>query len=329
MDSSSLPPLPPDIGRIAGPLVVGYLLHWGLFGVLSMQVYVYYLAFPNDPRGTKALVYGVYAAEVAQTLMLADKAFQTFATGFGNIEAIANGGSLWFSIPIISSVVAFVVQVFYAYRIYVLAKSYIVSALIFLLALFQLGGGIATGIIAHQVTLFTDFLITKTFIATGVWNGGSAACDVVIAAGMTYYLSKRKSAWKPTQRVVQRLIRLIVETGTLTATIAIVNLALSLLPGKPTYYQTTSAILGKVYSTTMMVVFNSRMKIGKNDNNSYDHMSSTQHMNDNPPRRPAIALAHGGVVVTREEYSVPLDEWNSSGKKESGGSRAETPLPRP
>lgn len=95
------------------------------------------------------------------------------------------------------------------------------------------------------------------------------------------------------------------------ATIAIVNLILSLLPGKPTYYQTTSAILGKVYSTTMMVVFNSRMKIGKNDNNSYDHMSSTQHMDDNQPRRPAIALAHGGVVVTRDEYTLPLDDWNT------------------
>ncbi|PPR03311.1 hypothetical protein CVT26_007785 [Gymnopilus dilepis] len=322
-----------------------------------MQVYVYYLAFPNDPKGTKALVYGVYAAEVAQTFMFADKAFQTFATGFGNILAIANGGSLWFSVPIISSAVAFVVQVFYAYRIHVLSKSYIFPAFIFLLALFQLGGGIATGVIAHEVTLFTDFLVQKTYIATGVWNGGSAACDVVIAAGMTYYLSQRKSAWKPTQRVVQRLIRLIVETGTLTgkpspsganiitslpplaivivATIAIVNLILSLLPGKPTYYQTTSAILGKVYSTTMMAVFNSRMKIGKKDNSSYDHMSSSQHMADSQGgggqgtmRRPAIALAHGGVVVTRDEFTMPLDEWSSTTKKESGGSRADIPRNR-
>lgn len=286
-----------------------------------MQVYVYYLAFSNDSPRTRALVYGVYLVEMTQTFLLTYTAFKTFAIGFGNIGAIIDGSILWFSIPIMSSAVAFVVQVFYAYRISVLAKSKAVAILILFFALFQFAGGIATGVIAHQVTLFTDFLVKRTYIATGIWNGGSAVCDVLIAGAMTYYLSLHNSQWKPTQRVVQRLIRLIVETGTLTAAIAIVNLSLSLLPGKPTYFQTSSAVLGKIYSNTMMVVFNSRIRFGQSEGfTTADHLV-------NAPRPGGLSISRGGtgVVVTREEYRLPLESWDYQKKQDvdtSTGSRA-------
>ncbi|KAF9525768.1 hypothetical protein CPB83DRAFT_896670 [Crepidotus variabilis] len=252
-------PIPPNIGAIAGPLVVGYLLHWGLFGVLSTQLYIYHIAFPEDPRGTQALVYGVYIVEFVQTILFSYTAFNTFAKGFGNMMAIIDESILWFSVPIMSSAVAMVVQVFYAYRIWKIGESRYVAGVVILLALAQLGGGLATGIIAHEVVDFTKFLNKRTLIATGIWNGASALCDVVIAAAMTFYLQKRSTKWSPTQRVVQKIIRLVIETGTLTAVIALINLALSLLPGQPTYFQATSGILGKMYSNTMMAVFNSRV----------------------------------------------------------------------
>lgn len=46
------------------------------------------------------------------------------------------------------------------------------------------------------------------------------------------------------------------------AAIAITNMILALLPGRPTYYQTTAGVLSKIYSNAMMAVFNSRMKVG-------------------------------------------------------------------
>ncbi|PPR03487.1 hypothetical protein CVT26_007893 [Gymnopilus dilepis] len=306
----ALPPLPPDVGRTVGPLLLGYLLHWGLFGALSTQVYMYFLAFPNDPRWTQILVYGVYTAEFVQTILITQTAFRSFAPGFGNIESINEEGNLWFTIPIMSSAIACVVQVFYAYRLRILAQSYIVPVIIVVLSLIQLGGGIATGTIAHQSRVFSEFLGTKVYIATGLWNGGSAACDVIIAAGMTYYLSKKRTSWKQTRRIVQKLIRLIIETGTLTATIATINLVLSLLPGKPTYFQTTSGILGKMYSTTMMVVFNSRMRIVGGET-SEEPISSLEATN---PRRRSSNGILGRVIISREEYTYPMDDWKPTSK---------------
>jgi hypothetical protein len=295
--------LPPDMGAIAGPLLIAHFLQWGLFGALSVQVYLYYLGLPNDPLYRKALVYGVYAAELVQTILYADKGFQEFAAGFGNILALEEIGLLWFAAPVLTAIVSFVVQIFYAYRIKVFTQSYIIPPLVALLALCQLGGGIAEGVLAQQISLFSSNVsVQEINIATSVWNGCSAACDLLIVTSMTYSLSKRKSAWKPTQRMMQRLTRLIIGTGTLTAAIAIINLILFVLPGDhPTYYQTTTSIIGKIYSNTMMVTLNSRINLSKRESGSTDYSTSS-----NSEMRRRLDSSHGdNITVTQEQWTTP------------------------
>ena len=94
------------------------------------------------------MVYGIYAIELVQTILLTVAAFRQFGTGFGNIEALNSTRLLWFAVPILSSIgvlmlsslafffflaafvflqanntVQFVVQTFYAYRIKILVRS--------------------------------------------------------------------------------------------------------------------------------------------------------------------------------------------------------------
>jgi len=210
----------------------------------------------------KLLVYGVLALEFTQTCLLCHTAFHSFAHGFGNMVALDEIGLIWLAVPIFSGIVAFIAQVFYAYRIRVLSRRWFAPAVIVLLAFVQLGGAIATGVESKKAKFTSKFLQRDSLITTGIWCGGSALCDIIIAAFMTYYLTRRDSYWKPTQRIVNKLVRLIIETGTLTAAIAITNLILALLPGRPTYYQTTAGVLSKLYSNAMLTVFNSRMKVG-------------------------------------------------------------------
>jgi len=96
------------------------------------------------------------------------------------------------------------------------------------------------------------------------------------------------------------------------AAIAILNLILILLPGQPSYYLVPSEILAKVYSNSMMVVLNSRMRIGPETNDS----SSTNQRH----RSVFTGVAGGGmgmnqttdqyelgegVMITREEVVFP------------------------
>ncbi|KAF8902563.1 hypothetical protein CPB84DRAFT_1846215 [Gymnopilus junonius] len=319
---SALPPIPPDIGRIAGPLLIGYLLNWGLEGVLSMQVYMYYLAFPQDPLSNKLLAYGIFIFETVQTILLTQTAFRSFAAGFGNLGALDRIGLIWFYRSYHEWNCCFCRSIFYAYRIRILSQTKTASIIIIVLAFVQLGGAIATGVESKKAVFTSKFLRRTSLITTGIWNGGSALCDIIIAGCMTYYvcpspagsknttnlfkLWRRGTGMKHTQRLIRRLIRLIVETGSLTAAIALLNFILALLPGQPTYYQTTAGVLGKMYSNAMMVVFNSRLKL------SYE--TSTVHEMSLSYRRNPLASDEEYQMersAVQESTLVPTIQSNS------------------
>ncbi|KDR71266.1 hypothetical protein GALMADRAFT_797410 [Galerina marginata CBS 339.88] len=274
---------PTELGKIAGPQVrisrlrmqtyeaqsklpqlLGALLNWGFFGILSMQVYMYYLAFPNDRVGNKALVYTVYFLDAVHTFILTASAFRAYASGFGDFAALDKTDILWVSnIP--TGLIAFLAQAFYGYRIAVFSQKKHLSVLIILLAFLSLGGSIATAVETKVAGQFSRLLTKRFSVVAWIWGGGSAACDVLIAASMTYYLKRCDSEFSQTHVFLTRTIRLTIETGSVTAAVAILCVILVFLPGQQTYYLTTVALVGKMYSNSMMASFNSRIKIGPSD----------------------------------------------------------------
>ncbi|KAF8142933.1 hypothetical protein K438DRAFT_1634528, partial [Mycena galopus ATCC 62051] len=242
--------------------IVAYLLHWGLFGTLSIQLYLYYQAFPNDRLSNKCLVYGVYIVELAQTILVTHDAFSNFGYGFGNLSALTNMHFDWLTVPIMSGfAVACVGQSFYAYRVYILSKSKITPILIVAVSLTSMVGALITGAFSFIAGDITRLNNRRTSTAVGVWCAGSAACDILIATCMTYYLMKGGSGYRQTRVLISKLIRLTVETGSITAVVALSNLILFFaFPGK-TYYTTPALIMPKLYANTILAVLNSRFQI--------------------------------------------------------------------
>ncbi|KAK0223786.1 hypothetical protein IW262DRAFT_1268263, partial [Armillaria fumosa] len=90
---------------------------------------LYYLAYPNDRRFIKYLVYGIYGIEFGQTILVTYDAFAMFGYGFGDMDALTSVHIYWFIGPIMSAVVSCVGQVFYAW-IFIVSKSRIISIFI-------------------------------------------------------------------------------------------------------------------------------------------------------------------------------------------------------
>ncbi|KAF8236146.1 hypothetical protein L208DRAFT_1391271 [Tricholoma matsutake] len=253
--------IPPNVVQSAGPLVLGYMMNWGLFGVLTIQVYLYYIAFPKDRLICKCLVYGVCALETLQTVIITHDAFASFGRGFGSFEALDNIQLTCLSIPFLSGIVGCVVQVFYAYRINVLSRTKALGFAISVVSIVGCMGGIVTGIKCYQLGSLSKLSTTAVFISAGFWWGCCVFCDVTIAVSMTYLLSRRDTGFRETHLLVTRLTRLTIETGTTTALMAIVNLGLFFGFPHTNYYTVPVLIVAKLYSNTLLVVFNSRMRI--------------------------------------------------------------------
>ncbi|TFK39302.1 hypothetical protein BDQ12DRAFT_587558, partial [Crucibulum laeve] len=243
--------------------LVGYLLNWGLYGVLSVQVCIYYAAFPDDKTGTKSLVYGTYILETIQTVLVTHDAFHALVIGFGNLDCLTRTNFTWLTAGVMAGLIACIVQIFYAYRIYVFSKSKIMAAFITLMALTQCSAGIVAGSLAAVVSNWTMLTFKSVRIASGIWTAVSAACDVVIAICMSYqasiFLSRRKSILKSTQTLLTRIIKLVIGTGIFTALVAILSLVLfEATHLRGALFSTPGLILAKFYSNSMMVILNSR-----------------------------------------------------------------------
>jgi hypothetical protein len=64
----------------------------------------YYVAFPNDQKYLKCLVYGVLVLETIQTGLATSNAFDTFATGFMQPDASDKVHLSWLTAPILSGI---------------------------------------------------------------------------------------------------------------------------------------------------------------------------------------------------------------------------------
>ena len=56
---------------------------------------LYYTAFPKDKLSFQLLVYGIYVVETVQTVMITWDAFQNFAFGFADLQALDQINMLW------------------------------------------------------------------------------------------------------------------------------------------------------------------------------------------------------------------------------------------
>ncbi|KAF9549707.1 hypothetical protein CPC08DRAFT_699455 [Agrocybe pediades] len=306
-----------------GPRLIGVLLHYGLFGALTVQVYLYHLVFPQDPIKNKMIVYSVYALELAQTAMITDYNFHIFGSGYGDPSQLNKIGLYWLTVPIISGIVAFVGQMFYSYRISVLSGSYFASTAVMLLALVQLVASIAEGVVLKNAGLYSQIVGRAYAIPAGIWPGSAALCDISIVIFMTFYLWKRGSgiAMPKTQVLLRRIVTLVIETGMVTATVDVVILLLSTIPTKGPFYLVSVNIIGKLYSNCMLVILNSRMKLSIADPPSYRNdiefaaatasssqltrarLISGQTAESN--RSGIESEMRGGAEVTREPVALP------------------------
>lgn len=260
----------------------GYCLDVMLYGFLTAQVYLYYLAFPSDKKITKAVVYFVYAMGSIQTAFAMRDFAVLFATPLGDIFTAGNMyifGFTWFTVPISSSLVAVTVQLFYARRIYMISKIKSVTSIVSILALAQLGLGIFTSFNMYYMENFpAQYQCTSLFCFPGIsgmaWGFVGALCDLIIAIFMFVYISKQT---RQTSRVMQQSVvkikRLTLETGFLTAVASICYLLTA-------FFDLNSAFiipgltLSKLYGNSILAMLNNRMVFGNGRYTSHTVMIS-------------------------------------------------------
>ncbi|KZT13225.1 uncharacterized protein LAESUDRAFT_669644 [Laetiporus sulphureus 93-53] len=223
---------------IAGPQFLGVCFNWALLGLLNLQVYLYYDYFPKDRWYLKCLgtkfrnvsvtahilfvAYGMLIFEWVQTGLLTETAMSIYVYGYDDVKDLLEFHNTWFSATMMCGIISATVQIFLAWRIYKLSTSRVVAGIIVVLAVLQCVTSLMSGAVEKSARIAAAF--DNNVIV--VWLVASAVVDILIAVSMTILLLKNKTGIKSTDAIINGLVRLVVETGTLTGSCTLFSIML-------------------------------------------------------------------------------------------------------
>ncbi|KAG8901031.1 hypothetical protein FRC00_009490 [Tulasnella sp. 408] len=246
-----------------GPLLLGYLFNYGLFGILILQTYIYYLSFPRDSRLIKSLVYGLFFLDTIQTVMTTHNAWHFLSSGWGNVGVLADPGkavSIIGKPPPSSGADQFTLfrSAEQLHRIWKLSGLWWLAGFISCAALAQ---GISACVTGIWFAILND--ITKIALldaSAGVWLAGSAITDLFITVSLVWVLHKKTQGdlSSNTEDIISRLIRMTVQTGAVTTFAATAELIMYLKTPENNLHMIPGLALSKLYTNTLMATLNAR-----------------------------------------------------------------------
>ncbi|KAJ7576031.1 hypothetical protein C8J56DRAFT_1118657 [Mycena floridula] len=167
--------------------------------------------------------------------------------------------STWPDVPFYAALTVLIstpVQIFLAWRIFIIMGSKLLGFIISLMALASCAGGFWT---TASVSLNSGFRELSSFrVAPMTWLVTSAAADVCIVTCLVYSLSQKRSGNSAADSYITRIIRVTIQTGALTAVAALADaIVFFTVPGHTTYF-IWDLSLSKLYISVILSSLNSR-----------------------------------------------------------------------
>ncbi|TFY83872.1 hypothetical protein EWM64_g153 [Hericium alpestre] len=247
---------PPSIAKIVhGPMFIGTVVNAILYGISITQTYFYITSFKNDRIWMKLFILVIFVADTANTVFDIQYMYSSLVNNYDSPVAIQKANWVFATDPAMTSIIGTMVQLFFSWRVKVLTNNTPVVCLLAFGSIISGLGGIATSI---AIGMVPDWLEFQKFEAPViVWLTASAAVDTTITVILVAYLRRHKTGFMGSDDVMNKIIRLTVQTGLVTSMWAIVDLGVYL--GIPTgLHLAFNFPLSKLYSNSLLSSLNSR-----------------------------------------------------------------------
>ncbi|KAL1731906.1 hypothetical protein EV714DRAFT_207840 [Schizophyllum commune] len=243
-----------------GGMLLGTYFNLILWGVSITQTYLYFGVYSeqqssSDRMFIRIFVGFVFLADSVQAVFTMIYMYQTLISRFGEEKALNVATWVFSTDPALTGIIGGCIQLFFAWRIFVLTKSWLLLCTVALFSIGTLLAGIGTGIAAHIVPEFANFQEFKPVVI--IWLAASAAADILIAVTLAWYLRNHKTGFESTDNYIDRLIKMTVQTGMVTAVWATIDLLLFLLDNSGNHL-IFNFCLAKLYTNSLMSSLNSR-----------------------------------------------------------------------
>ncbi|PIL22821.1 hypothetical protein GSI_15516 [Ganoderma sinense ZZ0214-1] len=243
---------------VYGPIFIGLVFNIMLYGMMITQTYLYFNIYSrgtSDRLWIKLLVGALFVCDTLNTGFDIGFVYDPLVNRFGDVDAVTRATWVFATDPAMTSIIAVFTQFFFAWRVKVLTGNYFAVCCIMFSAFAQFCGGVGTSIAVGMIPEFAQF--TKFKVIVIIWLAFSAVSDVLITASLVWHLRKNKTGMSITDHLIDRIIRMTVQTGLLTAVCAVINLILFLLVPSG-WHLLFNLPLSKLYTNSLLSSLNSR-----------------------------------------------------------------------
>jgi len=265
-----------------GSAYIGAMVALVLYGITTLQTYLYYNYYPNDDWGLKSLVAILWIAETLQITFVNRFMYIYLINHFGDPLALLKGHwTLYISI-LCNLFIATLVQTFFATRIHALAKKLWLTGIIGFLILAHIAFGIGTlyrifklsdkchytrrfnntetVVRSFQLEFFTE-LPKIEFNSALPFAISAVVPDVLISASLCYFLKSGKdniTGIRSTEIMINLLMKYAINRTLLTSAAAIAELVLYAVLPNSFAFLAVDFCIGKLFANTLLATLNAR-----------------------------------------------------------------------
>ncbi|KAJ6452110.1 hypothetical protein C8R45DRAFT_1223668 [Mycena sanguinolenta] len=256
----------PRLDAITGAPLIGTWASSLLYMVEVMQAAHYFRTFKNDNWKMKSYVAVTFAIDTISAVADYACVYLYTITHAGDLVYLTKQNLPMPLYLISTTTVSFFVQSFLVYFHWRLTHNTTVVCILSILILVAFGGGLASSL---TIVLFPDFKDrSKVRITGAVWIITQASADLIIAGVLSRGLMKAKPVFQRQRRVniLNRLVSHIIQTGTVTAMVAVLALIIFLIDDETNIPVGIMYTAGRLYVLSMLLNLNVRSSSGQPQN---------------------------------------------------------------
>ncbi|EIW57835.1 uncharacterized protein TRAVEDRAFT_72794 [Trametes versicolor FP-101664 SS1] len=296
---------------VIGGLLIELCFAFILYGITTLQTFMYFQKYTDDRPSLKTLVATVWILESVHTGFCMQFIYAYIIAGFGDYANFLNINWCVAITVVCSAGVALCVQGYYTWRVWIVSgKSLVWTVIIGSFALLRVAFGIASAVLSYVYPDWLTFRHTNSSLITISGGLGSAALvDMLVAVTLSYYLKRGRHTWhKESNSMINQILLYAVNTGAITGTASLLCVILFAVKKSSLVFLGLVMIQTKLYANSLLGSLNARahMRSKGSRGNTYSSASSSGYRVATP-RVPVVEVFQQTDILDDRELASQTD----------------------
>ncbi|KAH9034302.1 hypothetical protein EDB84DRAFT_71112 [Lactarius hengduanensis] len=247
-----------DIRNTYGCTFIGLIVSVMLFGIMTLQTWIYYWQYGNrDQKALKLFVAVIFLLDVLHTILCIYSVYWYLVLNFGNVEILDT--SLWaMGVQVDVNVCRYITsRSFYARRVYIVGGSIVIPIIIVIFGTASFALGLVF-LVKKLTTLKSWSRFASVAWVTDVGLGSAVVADILIAVSMCWFLYQKRTGFARTDSVITTLMTYSVHSGLLTSVLTCAVLISIAIAPSAMYSYLFFFPMSKFYANSLLAMLNSR-----------------------------------------------------------------------